>query len=278
MAGPCEVIVDDPDKTVAEKATTIAQAEAIRIEHKFSRYRSNNIVFNINQANGQGTQVDEETARLLDYAQQCYLISNGLFDISAGVLREVWHFNGGDQVPTQAQVKQTLQKVGWDKLNWQNPTLTLQPGMEIDFGGIGKEYAVDRTAILLGAQIEHNHLLINYGGDLCAMGPRANGDAWEIGLQNPHGKANSALAKVTLFNGAVTTSGDLHKFIKKDGIRYGHILNPTTGWPSKNAPRQVTVIGATCLEAGILSTLAILQGDAAESFLADQDVEHRVIR
>ena len=278
MAGPCEILIDNPDKSLATQATSIAHAEAKRIEKKFSRYRDDNIVFKINHANGQAVEVDEETAKLLDYAQECHLISDGLFDITSGVLREVWKFNGSNQIPSEEQVNKIIKHVGWNLINWQKPLLTLKPNMEIDFGGIGKEYAVDRSAMLIASQTEFKHILVNYGGDLNALGPRASGDAWEVGLQDPSGNPNSINAKIELYHGAVTTSGDLHKFLEKDGVRYGHILNPKTGWPTPNSPRQVTVLGSTCIEAGILSTLAILQGSEAETFLEVQEVEFRVIR
>jgi len=278
MAGPCEILIDNPDKKLATQVVTIAHAEAKRIEQKFSRYRNDNIIFKINHANGKGIEVDEETAKLLDYAQECYLISDGLFDITSGVLREAWKFNGSNQLPSEEQVNKTIKNVGWNLINWEKPLLTLKSNMEIDFGGIGKEYAVDRTAMLIASQTDFKHILVNYGGDLNALGPRANKKAWEVGLQDPSGNPQSINAKIALYYGAVTTSGDLHKFIEKGGIRYGHILNPKTGWPTPNSPRQVTVLGSTCIEAGILSTLAILQGKEAETFLETQEVEFRVIR
>lgn len=278
MAGPCEIFVDTDEKSLAYEAIRIAQTEAKRIEYKFSRYRQDNIVFQINQSHGNSIEVDAETVNLLNYAQECYDLSEGLFDITSGVLRKAWNFDGSDNLPDNGKVQQILDNVGWHKVKWKSPFITLQEGMQIDFGGIGKEYAVDRTALLIANQTGLKNVLVNYGGDVCALAPRRNKSAWEIGLQNPKEEANIIAAKIELFHGAIATSGDLHKFLIKDGIRYGHILNPKTGWPSLNAPRQVTVISKTCIEAGILSTLAILQGQQAESFLEAQELEYRVIR
>ena len=89
MAGPCEVLVDTVNETLAGSLVHIAQKEAQRIEHKFSRYRNDNIIHQINHSLGEPVSVDEETANLLDYAQQCYVISDGLFDITSGVLRKI---------------------------------------------------------------------------------------------------------------------------------------------------------------------------------------------
>lgn len=278
MASPCEVMIDCDSKALAMQLTETAANEAFRIEKKFSRYRNDNLIYQINHAEGECITVDDEFANLLDYAHECFILSEGLFDITSGVLRKVWKFDGKSSIPSQEEINQLLVHVGWKKVKWQKPILTLAPGMEIDFGGIGKEYAVDRTAVLLAMQTEHRNILINYGGDLHALGPRASGKPWEIGLQDPRENNLSTAAKVELITGAVTTSGDFHKHIIKNGIRYGHILNPITGSPTLNAPRQVTVLGSTCIEAGILSTLAILHGNEAETFLDAQDIDYRISR
>lgn len=275
MASPCELLLDTKDKSLAEVILSAAATEAKRIEKKYSRYQDNNIIYEINNANGKTIEVDEETARLLDYAQQCFELSNSLFDVTSGVLREVWHFDGSDNIPEKKSVEKIMQRVGWNKLSWKKPFLTMLPDMQLDFGGIGKEYAVDRVASNISQQFT-KHALVNFGGDITATGPRQNGEAWEIGLQDPE-QNNAVVAKVALKKGAVATSGDLNRFLLKDGIRYTHILNPKTGWPVKNAPRQVTVLANTCIDAGMLSTFAILQGDKAEEFLKAQEVEYRII-
>ncbi|MDH3326564.1 MAG: FAD:protein FMN transferase, partial [Gammaproteobacteria bacterium] len=131
------------------------------------------------------------------------------------------------------------------------------------------------TAAIIAKQFTNN-VLVNFGGDITAAGPRQNGDAWEIGLQDPE-KHNSVVANIALVKGAVATSGDLNRFLLKDQVRYTHILNPQTGWPVKKAPRQVTVLAGTCIDAGMLSTFAILQGEQAEEFLKAQDIEYRII-
>jgi len=277
MASPCEVLVDTADKNIAQKALDLAIEETRRIEQKYSRYRDDNIVHQINNANGKVIKVDAETAGLLDYSQQCYELSEGMFDVTSGVLRKAWKFDGSDNIPNQQMVAEVLSKVGWSKIKWQNPILQLEAGMEIDFGGVGKEYAVDRSALLVST-VGISSVLINYGGDLVALGPRANGKPWEIGLQSPDSKSIKMIGKIELFHGGVATSGDLHRFLVKDGVRYSHILNPKTGWPVEKAFRQVTVLANSCMEAGMLATFALLQGESAEEFIKAQEVEYRVVR
>jgi thiamine biosynthesis lipoprotein len=249
----------------------MAQREALRIEHKFSRYRDDNIVHRINSG-GETVEVDEETARLLDFADNCYDLSDGWFDITCGILRRAWSFADGAKIPTQRQIDLLLPHIGWQKVSWKNPLLTVPTGMEIDFGGIGKEYAVDACLQLLSRHGDCS-LMVNYGGDCHASGPMADGSAWMTGIENPH-RPGDASAVIRLKRGALATSGDVFKFIRQNGKRYGHILNPNSGWPDTNSPLSVTVAAPTCTEAGILSTLAMLQGEDAEAFLDRQAVKY----
>jgi len=277
MASPCEILMDTGNMALAKKIVDVAEKETRRIEQTFSRYRTDNIVYKINHSQGQPITVDDETADLLDYAQTCYLLSDGLFDITSGILGKLWHFDGGDQLPDNAQVTALLEYVGWDKVEWQRPRLTLPRGMAIDFGGIGKEYAVDRVYRLISQQSDVS-VLINFGGDLYVSGPRSGGNHWSIGIDDPNVKETKGVAEITVARGGVATSGDARRFLLKDGIRYSHILNPKTGWPVVGAPRSVTVISGTATEAGILSTLAMLHGAHAEAFLDSQDVKYWINR
>ena len=275
MACPCEALINTPDAAVAARAATAVADEAWRIERKFSRYRDDNVVYAINHAAGRPVEVDEETGKLLDFAAHCHAISDGLFDVTSGVLRRVWRFDGSDRLPDPGAVREVLKLVGWDKVRWRAPQLSIQPGMEIDFGGIGKEYAVDRAA-KLGADAGGAPLLVNFGGDIYATGPKTDGSAWRVAIE---GVVSGGTAPVIdLKRGAVTTSGDARRYLLKDGVRYGHILDPRNGWPVKDAPRSVTVLEANCTQAGLLSTLAILQGKGAEKFLKKHKVTHWVMR
>lgn len=276
MASPCYLFIKSQDEALVKHLSSLVANEALRIEYKFSRYRKDNIVHQINTAQGKPVLVDEETSLLLDYAQQCYDLSDGMFDITSGVLRKAWRFNEPSAVPEKKLINEILPYVGWDKVVWEKPYLQLLPGMEIDFGGVGKEYAVDRSALLI-AQHFNGGALINYGGDLCAVGPLANGEPWEIAVEqisDQHG----ACDVLKLASGAVATSGDSRRFLMKDGKRYGHIINPQTGWPIESAPRSVTVVADTCLQAGMLSTFAMLQGKDAELFLKEQSVKFFIYR
>lgn len=269
MASPCEIILDHDDFITAARQVEAAATEALRIEQKFSRYRDDNIIHRINTANGQPVTVDDETARLIDVAAMLHDLSDGLFDITSGVLRRAWTFDGSNHIPDDASIRALLPLVGWQHVQWQNPVITLPAGMEIDLGGVGKEYAVDRVFTLLAGMTDAA-LLVNFGGDLRARGPRRDGGAWQIGIETPD-RADAAAETVSLVNGALATSGDARRFLLKDGVRYGHILNPKTGWPVQGGPRSATLLAADCVQAGMLATLTLLAGHEAEDFLQQQD-------
>lgn len=281
MASPCEVLVDTLDQEIASASFNLAEEEALRIERKFSRYREDNLMHEINC--GKPTRVDEETARLLDYADKLYQLSDGLFDVTSGVLRKIWRFDGSSQVPDQAEVDALLPFIGWNKVSWQSPYIALPAGMEIDLGGIGKEYAVDRTAHLLQSNlIQNGHslsVLVNFGGDIAVAGPDARtGRRWLIGVDTgidvPGNNQNSVL--IEMARGGIATSGDTRRYILSEGRRLGHVLNPKTGQPVSGAPSLITVAANTCTDAGMLSTLAMLHGADAENFLNKQGVKYWV--
>jgi thiamine biosynthesis lipoprotein len=191
----------------------------------------------------------------------------------------VWRFDGSDRVPEAAAVRALMPLVGWERVSWRRPRLALQAGMEIDLGGIGKEYAVDRAAGLLRAATEAS-VLVNFGGDLVASGPRHDGRAWVVGIEDPTPPADAPASRTgfELARGAAATSGDARRYLLKDGRRYSHILDARNGWPVDGAPRSVTVLALTCIEAGTLATLAMLQGTRAEEFLQAQGARYWCLR
>jgi len=275
MASPCEVHVADAERDLAERILELTVAETRRIEAKFSRYRPDNVVHAINTAEGRPVVVDDETARLLDYAAQLHQLSHGRFDVTSGVLRHVWRFDGSDRVPTRAAVEALLPIIGWSKVRWRSPEITLLPGMQIDLGGVGKEYAVDRAAALVRPL--SSSCLLNFGGDLLALGPSSAARPWRVGIESLAG-TEAAAKQIDLASGALATSGDARRFLLKKGKRYSHILDPITGWPVPEAPRSVTVAAPTCSQAGMLATFALLQGRDAEAFLEAQGVQFWALR
>lgn len=284
MGSPCEVLVDAVHEQQAQAVASAVAACALRLEHKFSRYLPDNIVARINAAAGQPVDVDEETARLLDFAEHVWRLSDGKFDITSGVLRRAWRFDGGTRVPDADQVRTLLPLVGWSRVRWQRPVLTLLPGMEIDFGGIGKEYAVDQ-ALAAAVQVTSDPVLVNFGGDLAVTGPRRDGRPWRVGIESIAAATGTAIdtapesaGLIDLSMGALATSGDTYRFVTSAKGRLPHILDPRSGEPVRGAPHSVTVAAPTCTQAGMWCTLAMLEGAGAEALLARESVRHWVQR
>ena len=272
MASPCEVLIDSEEFDLAHEIVAYAVAEASRIERKFSRYLDDNLIYLINHSPDEFVELDDEADRLIKFAFQCYDLSEGLFDITSGTLQKIWRFDGKQPVPTQQQVDEVLPFIGLDRLTHVNSRLKLPRGMQIDLGGIGKEYAVDRIAGLLRDRYKPG-ILINLGGDIAVTGMRRGGEHWTVGIEDPN-RHQQAASMLKIGRGAIATSGDANRFIFHRGKRYGHILNPKTGWPVEDSPRSVTVGADTCTDAGIIATLAMLQGKHAENFLDQQGLRY----
>ncbi len=269
MSSVCEIRLEGDDEPMLAAAAQAAIDEVHRIEHKYSRYRADSIVSRINAAAGCGepVPVDDETASLLDFAGQLHSLSDGLFDITSGVLRRVWDFKSGSP-PDPEHLAAVLPLIGWGHVRRQGSSIELtRTGMEIDFGGFGKEYAADRAMAVLAASGQR-HGFINLGGDIRVLGPRTDGRPWRFGIQHPR-DVGDTIAAVDMVAGALATSGDYERFFEHEGRRYCHILDPRTGWPVESWA-SISVTAPACVAAGALSTIAMLKGSRALDFLSTQ--------
>ena len=243
----------------AERAAVAAVLEVRRIEYRYSRYRDDSDLTAINRVaqQGQSIEVDAETAALLDYAFAAWEKSEGLFDISSGLLRRAWNFKSR-QLAEQRALDVLLPRVGLEKVRWNRPRLTFTvPGMELDLGGLAKEYAADRVAEVCQS-LEIGHGLVDLGGDIRVFGPHPDGQPWSIGIRDPL-RPDALAAGVRISQGAIATSGDYERCLIVGGRRYSHLLHPRTGWPVHGLS-SVSVIGEQCLVAGTVSTIAMLKG------------------
>lgn len=276
MASPCEVHLETSDHSLAKRVCEAVCAEAQRIERTFSRYRDDNIVHTINHAQGQAVVVNDEMAHLLDFADFCYQSSDGMFDITSGILGTIWRFDGSDTIPSSDAIASLLPQIGWDKVTWQNPKLRMPGDMSIDLGGFGKEYAVDRS-MSIAQSIYDGPILINFGGDIIANKPPHSKPYWIVGIE-PIALEQSPPPAIQLGYGAIATSGDSKRYLTHQGVVLSHVLNPKTGYPVANAPASVTVMAENCTQAGMMATLAMLQGEKAEAFLEQQELTHWIQR
>jgi thiamine biosynthesis lipoprotein len=253
----------------------LVKNEVDRIEKKYSRFIPNSVVGMINHnAGSEWVECDEETLGLIQYAFHLYEISNGLFDITSGVLRSVWNFQEA-KIPSSDSIKKILPLIGLNYLERNGSKVKLaKKGMQIDLGGIGKEYAVDKvTAILQSNGIES--ALINFAGDLRAINTSKQVHLWHIGIQNPRCTQES-VASIPVKHGALTTSGDYERYFELNQKRYCHILNPKTAYPVRYW-RSVTVLAPLTIAAGATSTIAMLLEKNGLEFLRNSGFAYLAI-
>lgn len=261
MGCPCEIGVFSAGSDAAGSAIDKAENEVHRLDLKYSHFRSNSYITRLQVAaqQAEGVDVDDETASLLDYAATQFKISQGLFDVTTGRLSRLWHRRAN--LPTNTELSSALRLTGWAKLQWLSPNLTIPEGMQLELGGLVKEYAADRAALLLKRSGVHS-AFVELGGDIHVTGPRPDGRPWNMGIRNPahrQQQSSSAIANIPVFGGGLATSGDYERASLINGKRYGHIIHPKTGWPV-NSFQSISVLAPSCLLAGSLSTLAMLMG------------------
>jgi len=273
MGSRCEIRIYADTEEVATAVARRAVADVVRLDAKYSNYRDDSVTAAINRVGAAGgtTEVDDETASLLDYADTCFEQSEGLFDITSGALRQAW---GADckALPSAAVLERLLQRVGWDKVLWSRPRLEFSvPGIELDFGGVVKEYAADRAAAIC-AEAGIGHGLVDLGGDIKIIGPHPDGAPWSVGIQHPR-QADAVMATIDLSHGAIATSGDYERFVEIDGKRYSHIVSPRTGMPVHGLA-GVSVVASECIVAGSATTIAMLMEERGPAWLEEVGLSH----
>ena len=265
MGSACEVVLASHTQNEAESMAKLAIDEVLRIERKYSRYTTDSIIAKINQQAGCGAvQCDDETWALFKFASQLFDQSDGLFDITSGVLRQAWDFKN-PEVPSSQKLEALLPLVGWEKVVLQDQSIALPlAGMEIDLGGFGKEYAADRAAQVLKEKgVTHGY--VNLAGDMRFLGPKPSGEPWMIGIQDPRAR-DQVVATLPITMGGLATSGDYERYFELNGQRYCHVLNPKTGMPVSYW-RSVSVTSPATVVSGCTTTMAMLKEAEGLAFL-----------
>ncbi len=250
-----EIQVRSRDVPKPEEAISKAFAEIQRVEMLLSPYEPSSPVWQINHSDEAVIQVLPEIYSLLEYSDWQWRISKGAFDVSLGALVEAWGFNGDSpSIPAEEAWQNAIKQSGWDKVTLEgDDRLRRSMPVWLDFGAIGKGYAVDRAIEVL----QQNGMpvaLVNAGGEI-----RAADGEWLIGIQHPR-LPDRLIGKIKLEKGmAVATSGDYQHFFEQNGVRYHHILDPMTGFPAANA-QSVTILAPECTAADALATAVFVLG------------------
>lgn len=262
MGSRFDLTVVAKDSIEGNNYINTAIAEITRIENLISSWDENSQASEINRNAGiKPVKVDEELFNLIERAIAVSKLTDGAFDISYASMDRIWKFDGSmTKMPSKEEISASVEKVGYKNilLDKAKGTVFLKlKGMKIGFGAIGKGYAADKAKQLLISKGVSSGI-INASGDMNTWGKQPNGKDWTVAITNPMNK-NKAFALLPLKQGAVVTSGDYEKFVMFDGVRYAHIINPKTGYPSKGII-SVTVFAPSAELADALATSIFVMG------------------
>lgn len=189
--------------------------------------------------------------------------TDGLLDVTVGPLVNLWGFGPlgrPEQVPTEQQLLEVRDQVGYQYLTVENHQLTKAvPDLYVDLSTIAKGYGVDRVAILL-EQMEIRNYLVEIGGEMRMRGTKPGEQPWRIAVEQPVTLDRAVQRIIEPGNNAVATSGDYRNYFEEDGVRYSHIIDPRTGYPIQHNLVSVTVISETCMDADAYATALTVMG------------------
>ena len=251
MGSVFSVVLYGPDKRRLEAAADEAFEEVRRLDVLLSNYRPSSEWSKVNRlAASEPVRVSSELFELLSACQDYSRRSEGAFDITVGPLMKVWGFyKGSGRLPHRAEVHGALTKVGYRNLELDRAASTVRftkPGMEIDPGGIGKGYAVDRLVEVLKRYGVDSALVSAGGSSIYALGTPPDEPGWRVKIRDPR-KTEQGIEEVVLKNQSMSTSGTYEKFFTAEGKLYSHIMDPRTGWPAPNM-YSVSVIAPRALD------------------------------
>jgi thiamine biosynthesis lipoprotein len=260
MGTVIEITLIADDEEAANKASLQAFQEIKRIETLMSPWLDSSDVTRINRSSGkEWVQVSPETMEVIQKAQEISELSEGGFDITIGPLTELWRKAREKKTPPSIEeVKEKLGLVNFKNIetDQEGKVFLKKKGMAIDLGGIAKGYAVDRAFEFLKS-LRYKNLIVNAGGDL-RVGGFKNNQLWSIGIQNPR-ESQKLLARISVSNTALATSGDYEKFFLYQGKRYHHIFNPKDGFPTDGC-QSVTIFSKDGMTADALATAVFVLG------------------
>lgn len=261
-----KVYCEDSEK--GRQALEKAFAAFERIHDTTDRFQKNgqtaaaNDVVKINENAGvKPVTVSADTIKMIERSNHFAGLTGGAFDITIGPVMDLWGFGKGEQhVPADAEINRVLSLVDYRKVKVDPESMTAfltKPGMSMDLGGVAKGYATDEAVNAL-REMGIQHAIINAGGNVYALGDKPDGSPWRVGVQDPRGDKD-IIAVLYLKDKAAVTSGDYQRYFEEGGVRYHHIVNPSTGKQAGDV-MQTTVVTDSAADADILSTTVFVLG------------------
>ena len=258
------IYTDNDGEAILEEAEGYINS----LEAKFSRNIDTSDIALLNK-NGKA-EVSDETLAVIERALKISEESKGLFDITIAPLMNVWGFGGGVMhVPEDKEIKQALTEVDYQKIDITGNQIKLAKGMEIDLGGIAKGYTSDKL-IEMFREMGVDSAIVSLGGNVQTLGCKPDGSLWKVALEDPFGSDEYA-AVVEVEEKAVISAGGYERYFDEGGVRYHHILDPRSGYPSQSGLSMVTVIDDEGVRADGLATALYIMGlDRAIDFWQDR--------
>jgi thiamine biosynthesis lipoprotein len=241
------------------------------MEAQLSVFRASSEISFINrEAARRAVAVEHSLFDLLSLCKSMYEQTDGAFDITAGALTRCWGFlQRSGRIPASDDLEDARSLVGSDKLLLSEETRSVRferEGMEVNLGSIGKGYALDRVVSEMGDRVA-NALLNAGASSMYAIGAGDRSEGWSVGLRDPRNK-NRRLARLRLRDCALSTSGSEEQFFEHDGQRYGHLIDPRSGWPAQRVT-SVSVIARSAAISDALATAFYIGGrELAEKYCA----------
>lgn len=243
----------------AEQAVELARESIYEFEKMLSVTDEESEIYKINNSNGEAVVVSDETAEIIEYSLKISSETDGAFDLTIYPVLSLWGFTKNENnVPDKKEIDALLESIDYNQVELDGNSVTVPEKVMIDLGAIGKGFVGDKTAEQLKAQGVKSALL-DIGGNIQAVGSKPDGADWKIGLRSPID--DGVLGVLSISDLAVVTSGNYERyFIDDNGIKYGHIINPDTGYPVENDLLSVTIIGKEGKRCDALSTALFVMG------------------
>ncbi len=266
MGTTFSIILYGDDMEKMEEAVDAVFAELLRLDRMLSNYNPESEWSMINRdAAARPVAASPELFQLLSECLRYSRESDGAFDISVGPLMKVWGFyRGSGALPAPGEAARVLQQVGYSHLRLDPTAGTVQfdrSGVEIDPGGIGKGYAVDRMVGILRRMGFTTALVAASSSSLYGMGsPPGEAQGWKVGISDPRHRRRT-IAELFLRDMSMSTSGSYEKFFRAWGRVYSHIIDPRTGYPAQGTS-QVTVIAPRAIDSEAWTKPYFIRGRA----------------
>ena len=262
MGSRFEFVAVHTNSIASEDAIAHSIAEVKRIENLISSWSHDSETSKINQKAGlQPVSVSEELFNLIERSIKVSVLTHGAFDISFASLEPVWKFDGSTVQEIDSNlVAQSISKIQYQNIILERSALTVllkEKGMKIGFGAIGKGYAANRAKLIMQKHGIENGM-VNAGGDLVSWGRQADSSPWQSGIADPS-KKKGFLAWLSISDLSIVTSGNYEKFVIYQGRKYGHIIDPHTGYPVEGI-KSVTLVSPDAELSDALSTSVFVMG------------------